>query len=167
MKKTLIAAGCLLMTTAFAQAPPAKPCTSPESSQFDFWLGNWDLTYNDSVHASNTITRELGDCVIQENFKDPVTKLNGKSWSVYNTRLKKWQQTWVDNQGGYIVLTGGMENGNMILSTFPFKTPKGTTVQNRMIYSNIKPDSLDWSWESTNDEGKTWTVNWKIHYKRI
>jgi len=168
MKIKLVLATCLLITTkVFSQVPPAKPCSVPECAQFDFWLGAWDLTYNDSVHATNIVTKELDGCVIQENFKDPNTKLDGKSWSVYSTRLKKWQQTWVDNQGGYIVLTGGMEGDSMILHTQPFTSPKGTVVQNKMLYYNITANSFDWSWESSQDAGKTWKVSWKIHYKKI
>jgi len=35
-----------------------------------------------------------------------------------------------------------------------------------MIFSNIQKDSFLWDWESSSDEGKTWTTNWKINYKR-
>jgi hypothetical protein len=35
-----------------------------------------------------------------------------------------------------------------------------------MVFFNIKPDSLDWSWEASTDGGKTWTVQWPIHYAR-
>jgi hypothetical protein len=36
----------------------------------------------------------------------------------------------------------------------------------RMVFTNIKPDSFDWRWEASTDGGKTWQVNWPIHYKR-
>ncbi len=29
-----------------------------------------------------------------------------------------------------------------------------------------KPDSLDWSWERSDDGGKSWKVLWRIHYER-
>jgi hypothetical protein len=35
-----------------------------------------------------------------------------------------------------------------------------------MIFSNIQKDSLEWNWESSLDDGKTWKTNWKIFYKR-
>ena len=169
MKKLLILMAGLFFYFASCNAQttvPAKPCTSPESSQFDFWIGNWKLTYNDTVHASNTVTKNLDGCVTYEHFSDPSTKFNGNSWSVYNVKTKKWQQTWVDNQGGYIVLSGSFENGKMELYTEPF-TLNGTKVQQRMVYYNITSKNFDWNWEQTRDEGKTWKTNWKIHYERI
>ena len=149
-----------------AQSAAPKPCTAAECSQFDFWIGEWDLTYNDTVKATNRITREMGGCVVHEHFNDPSNAFTGESWSVYNPATKKWQQTWVDNQGGYIVLTGAYQDGRMILTTEAVKMPDGTTKQSRMVFDNITPDSLDWDWEATTDEGKNWKNNWRIKYKR-
>jgi hypothetical protein len=44
--------------------------------------------------------------------------------------------------------------------------PKGERLLQRMVFKNITPDELDWSWESSRDSGKTWQVLWPIHYKR-
>src|SRR5581483_10916459 len=106
MRKTFCGISILFLQAivVYSQNVNVKPCSTPEANQFDFWLGNWDLTYNDTMHASNQITKELESCVIHEKFKDPATKYFGESWSVYNPKTKKWQQTWVDSQGGYIVL---------------------------------------------------------------
>jgi hypothetical protein len=30
----------------------------------------------------------------------------------------------------------------------------------------VTANELDWSWESSRDGGKTWHVDWPIHYKR-
>ncbi|MES1219699.1 MAG: hypothetical protein ABUT20_29635, partial [Bacteroidota bacterium] len=90
----------------------------------------------------------------------------GMSWSMYNPKTAEWQQTWVDNKGGYIVLTGKFINGEMTLSTQPMVTPKGNKIVSRMVFYHIKPDSFDWNWENTSDEGKTWKLNWQIHYQR-
>ena len=42
----------------------------------------------------------------------------------------------------------------------------GTKLLQRMVWKNITPNAFDWSWESSRDGGKTWQVNWPIHYKR-
>lgn len=151
--------------TVLAQAATHKPCSAAECSQFDFWLGDWELTYNDTVHATNRITKEMDGCLIHEHFRDPTNKYTGESWSVYNPKIRKWCQTWVDNQGGYIVLTGVFSNGRMVLFTEPL-TLNGTTTQNRMVFYNITPYSFDWDWDATTDEGKTWVNKWRIHYHR-
>jgi hypothetical protein len=144
----------------------ANSCSSPEASQFDFWLGNWDLTWNDTSKGTNHVEKILGSCVVQENFIDPVGNLFGKSWSMYNPAKKLWQQTWVDNQGGYIVLTGKYDGKKMTLSTMPVKAPDGKVDISRMIFYNITKNSFDWNWEKSTNGGKTWTLVWKINYKR-
>jgi hypothetical protein len=167
MKKNIfICALILVASVVFSQTAKQKPCSSPEASQFDFWLGNWDLTYSDTMHAFNNITRELESCVIHEHFKDPRAKYFGESWSVYNPQAKKWQQTWVDSQGGYIVLTGKFENNTMTLFTETTTDASGKKTQYRMLYQNITPEKFDWKWDLTNDDGKTWKSNWEIHYNK-
>jgi hypothetical protein len=151
-------------------APPA-PCTAPELHQFDFWVGEWDLTWpaqgqTPAGTGTNRIEKILGDCVIQENFAAAGPQaLIGQSVSTYSVREKAWRQTWVDNQGEYISLSGGFKDGEMSL-TQRGVGPNGTPRLARMTYLNIKPDSFDWHWESSFDGGKTWKLNWNVHYQR-
>ena len=97
-------------TTALAQsAPPA--CASKAFRQLDFWVGDWDLTYDQGPDkpkgvAHNTITKnEMGTCVITEHFTMPGFK--GTSASTFHKPIGKWRQTWIDDQGGYYDLIGG------------------------------------------------------------
>lgn len=149
-----------------AQSASTQPCSSPECTQFDFWLGDWDLTYNDSIHATNHITKEMGNCVVYEHFNDPSQSFSGASWSVFNSTTNLWQQCWVDNQGGYILLTGKYGNGEMVLFTEERKLSDGSSGKNKMRFYNITSLSFDWNWEVTKDGGKSWTILWKIHYSR-
>jgi hypothetical protein len=149
-----------------SQTTPPPPCSAPEASQFDFWVGEWDLTW-EGGKGTNTITSILGSCVIQEQFDgcDAEGKgLVGLSHSVYNPRLDQWQQTWVDNQGSYLEFTGGMAGDTMVLSREA--TRDGKTFQQRMVFSDIKDNALNWSWERSDDGGKTWTPVWVISYQR-
>lgn len=153
-----------------AQTSNLPPCSSPESSQFDFWIGEWNLAWSDSLHGTNRIEKFFGNCTIHENFSDQRSGYLGQSWSVYNPNYKQWQQTWVDNQGGYIALTGGMVADSMILKTEERTVPVSISatgkIINRMVFYNITPNSFDWSWEASVDGGKSWTPKWQIHYTR-
>jgi hypothetical protein len=153
-----------------AQNNNQSPCSLPEASQFDFWIGDWNITYSDTLHASNHIEKIMGGCTVQENFNDPNGNYIGKSWSVYNKNYKMWQQTWVDNQGGYIALTGGMQGDSMVLITPERTVPTNISATGkiimRMVYHNIKPDSFEWDWEGSTDGGKTWKSNWHLNYQR-
>ena len=154
----------------FSQNNNTKPCSAPEASQFDFWVGEWTATWADTLHGTNRIEKIFGNCTIHENFPDPNTKFLGQSWSVYNANYKMWQQTWVDSNGGYIALTGGMVGDSMILTTaertVPIQVSPTGKIKSRMVYYNIKRNSFDWSWEASNDGGGTWKQNWLIHYTR-
>src|SRR5207253_2826782 len=113
---------CLLLTVfisllSHSQNTGQKPCSAPEASQFDFWVGDWIATWGDTLHGTNHIEKIFGNCTVHENFSDPNSNFLGQSWSVYNANYKQWQQTWVDNQGGYITLTGGMKGDSLILTT--------------------------------------------------
>lgn len=153
-----------------AQTGNQLPCSSPEAHQFDFWIGDWNITYSDTIHATNHVEKIMSDCTVQENFNDPHNNYLGKSWSVYSANYKQWQQTWIDNQGGYIALTGGMQGDSMVLTTaeriVPVKISPSGKMISRMVYHNITKDAFDWDWEASTDGGKTWKNNWHLHYDR-
>jgi hypothetical protein len=86
------------------------------------------------------------------------------SVSSWNPQLGRWQQTWVDNQGGYLDFVGGFEDGKMILSRETER--EGKTILQRMVFENITENSLDWNWERSEDGGTTWTLLWHLLYTR-
>lgn len=153
-----------VLAFAVAKGEPAVD----QSKGLDFWVGSWKC--EGEMHgadgkltrttATNLITKEMKGQVIHEHFK--MNGLNGESFSVYNPQKKAWQQTWVDDSGGYIALTGSAENGKMTLATAP--GPKGGV--SRMVFTNISSKSFDWNWEKSQDGGKTWTLQWHLHYVR-
>ena len=136
--------------------------------QFDFWLGDWNLTWGENGRGRNVISKILDGKVIQEQFTslpdDDSTPLIGLSLSVFNGQTDQWQQTWVDNQGSYLDFKGGMVGDKMILSRMT--VIEGKPVQQRMVWDNIQTDVLDWSWERSDDGGQTWNVQWAIQYRR-
>jgi len=136
-----------------------------ELRQFDFWLGEWDLTWGEDGRGTNVITAVLDQRVIQEQFDGrPATPLQGLSVSTYNMQLGKWQQTWVDNSGSYLDFVGEFAAGKMILSREA--TLAGQPILQRMVWYNIAEQSLDWNWERSTDDGETWQIMWHIHYQR-
>jgi Protein of unknown function (DUF1579) len=177
MRQTLrrtvtILIGLTWTVPALAQSPPPAPCTGPEHHQLDFWVGEWDLTWpgqgnNPAGTATNRIEKILDGCAVQENFTGTSgpRPLLGRSLSTYSAREKVWKQTWVDSQGAYLDFTGEFKDGEMRLSRHA-TGPAGKPRLARMVFTNIKPDSFDWRWEFSADDGKTWSVAWPIHYQR-
>lgn len=154
-----------------SQAAQANPCNAAEQKQLDFWVGEWELTWPGATageidHGTNNIKRILDGCVVQENFSgQDAMHLRGTSLSIFDTSTGRWKQTWVDNEGGYLDFVGEFKDGQMILRREAVR-PDGTKIIQRMVWKNITANELDWSWEASRDGGKTWQVNWPIHYKR-
>ena len=166
----------LLLAPCFGQSATTAgvkvaPCSEPQQRQFDFWIGEWDLTWpaqnaGEIGRGTNRIKRVLDGCIVEENFDGGTSMhLRGMSVSTFETRSGKWKQTWVDNEGGYLDFVGEFKDGQMILQREAMN-PDGTKVFQRMVYKNITPAEFDWSWERSQDGGKTWQVLWPIHYRR-
>lgn len=146
---------------------------SDPASQFDFWVGEWECSGRSrnapgkdewtETKAENSIKKILAGKVVEESFSMP--GFDGKSVTVYDARNQQWRQTWVDSAGGYLVFTGGWKDGKMTLvQVMAPNAPAGLGM--RMVFSDITKDAFLWQWERTNDDGKTWELQWKLDYKR-
>lgn len=164
-----------MVTVALVAGPPIPaqdetdtaqpPCASPRMNEFDFWVGDWSLTWGDSGQGSNSITRDYDGCVIIERFNgSPSIALRGMSVSTVSPETGNWHQTWVDNSGAYLDFVGGLRGERMVLQRDGSRQGKG--VKHRMVWYNISDDSLDWNWEQSTDDGQTWNVLWHIYYER-
>ncbi|MBC7864230.1 MAG: hypothetical protein IAF38_14730 [Bacteroidia bacterium] len=142
----------------------AKSQTTTKNSM-DFWVGTWDAYWSDSLKGTNTITKILKSNVVEENFVFNDKSFIGRSWSVYDSSSKTWNQTWVDDAGAYLLFAGGAEGDKVILNQTNEKINRGKATSMRMVFYNIAKDSFDWDWQSSKDE-INWKSEWLIHYKR-
>ena len=155
---------------AIEAPPPSTSCRSAEYRQMDFWLGEWDLKWQapdgTSRSGQNIITRSpFGDCVITENFDGaPGNNLKGMSVSTYSKPHGAWRQTWVDNQGGYFSLHGGLQEDGRFILEMDRLNNKGP--YSRMVFENIKADSLTWRWQGKSEHDGDWADRWVIDYRR-
>src|SRR6185295_10450119 len=93
-----------------APAPAASPCTSAESTQFDFWVGEWDVRdASGRIAGHSRVSKILGGCVIYEEWTGlgDGKGFDGESFSSYRPSEAGWRQTWVDNAGKHVDLRGG------------------------------------------------------------
>jgi hypothetical protein len=146
-------------------APPPRGCTAPEHRQFDFWIGEWDVTNPAGKPAGhNRIERILGGCALRETWSGAGGS-HGTSYSAWDHQRRRWHQTWVDDDGLVLRLEGGFADGKMVLSGETLDSA-GATVRNRITWQETGPGMVRQLWEVSSDGGKTWRVVFDGRYRK-
>ncbi len=155
--------------TTFSQK---NPCSQKEFRQFDFWVGEWNVYgKNKSLAGNSKISHILDSCVILEEWvgATPQNSLiyKGKSFNSYNSASKQWQQTWVDNTGNTTEFLRGEATNNSIIY-FADKVANGAnkSFMRKLTFTKLEEDKVRQLGERSDDEGKTWTVEYDLEYRR-
>lgn len=154
-----------------AQTPTAKlpppPALPPESAQFDFWIGEWEVTAkNGKVVGHSRIEKIANGWGLLENWESPGSP--GKSINAWNPAKKCWQQFWVGSGGSVLELTGGLAaDGSMVISG-PSPGPAGRTTLNRITYTPNSDGTVRQHWEISTDDGASWNTAFDglYHHRR-
>jgi hypothetical protein len=171
----------LMTTTANAQDPtpaPAPPAasapvscsSSAERRQNDIWIGTWEVTGpKGNVVGHSRIESILGGCAIAEHWSSATGNgaNDGKSYNIYNADLKRWEQFWVDASGSRLMLGGGLVGDSMVLEgRQDLPAADGVHQRERITWTPNADGSVRQLWQSSKDEGKTWTVAFDGRYRR-
>ncbi len=164
-----VPAALLLLLTAAgaarAQTPAAPPCSAPEHRQFDFWIGDWEVhTPNGALAGTNRIEAILGGCVLQESWSG-TRGMRGMSFNLYSAADRRWHQTWVDSNGLLLAMSGGLEDGRMVLAG-DTRQPDGRVVRNRITWRALEDGRVRQHWETSADSGRTWQDAFVGLYRR-
>ncbi|HVG04108.1 MAG TPA: hypothetical protein VM937_04120, partial [Burkholderiaceae bacterium] len=65
----------------------AKPCALPQHRQFDFWVGEWDVTQNGKIAGRNSIRSILNGCALREDWSG-TGGFTGSSLNFYDEETK-------------------------------------------------------------------------------
>jgi len=141
-------------------------CDSPEHRQFDFWIGEWEVTIpgTDYVVGTNRIESILGGCALQESWlaRDGAA---GNSYNAYDAQAGTWIQTWVDNGGFVLRIDGSLVGEKMVLSG-PGKDSEGNEIINRVTWTPHPDDTVEQTWEASADGGQTWSETFAGLYRK-
>jgi hypothetical protein len=142
-----------------AMTPEPPPCTAAPYRQFDFWLGEWEVSDTAGKPAGhNRVVSIFNGCGLQENWESAQGG-KGTSLNVYDAVTGHWHQTWVDDHGGLLELDGGIDGGKMVLiGARPSVKEKGTRVVHRIVWTPVSPGRVQQHWEFSKNEGRTWTT---------
>lgn len=165
-----LAAGAVpspVSSQAPAGASRAAACSRPEHRQFDFWIGEWDVTLPDGRPAgTNRIGAIHGGCALREEWSG-ASGSSGTSLNAYDPVGGRWHQTWVDNGGLLLRLEGGMKGEAMELEGATVGADGIRTLQ-RIRWTPLggTPARVRQLWEASTDGGRTWTVVFDGMYRR-
>jgi hypothetical protein len=149
-----------------ASARPT-PCSRPEHRQFDFWVGEWDVTTpNGRKAGTNRIWPIDGGCALREEWQG-TSGSTGTSLNIFDAAAGRWHQTWVGNDGLLLQLNGGMKDGSMEL-TGSTAGASGARTLHRIRWTPLggQPARVRQLWESSTDGGRTWSVAFDGTYTR-
>lgn len=129
-------------------------CSATEHRQFDFWLGEWEVFSNGQYVGVNTIELAQDSCVLVENWVGNGSQITGTSYNYYDAADSTWNQTWVDNQGGNLVLKGKWNGEAMVMKSMG--DPTGNVHQ--MSWTPNSDGTVQQVWTVTPTEGDTITI---------
>jgi hypothetical protein len=138
----------------------AYPCEhQPGFSDFDFWLGSWDVHLaNGTPAGTNTITREERGCVLVERWHS-ANGGTGMSVNYLDLSANEWVQVWNAAGGTQINIRGGLTDEGMAMSGTIHYVANGTTAPFRALWTPLEDGRVRQYFEQSNDGGETW-VPW-------
>lgn len=146
-----------------AQNAPKFGCTEAVHRQFDFWIGEWDVTVQEKPAGRSSITLEEQGCVIHEHWTGSRGG-TGQSFNFYDPVTKDWHQVWVDNSASWLHLTGHFADDKMMLTGVAPGQDNAPTQQRLTFFKNAD-GTVRQLWETSTD-GKTWSTAFDGLYRK-
>jgi tetratricopeptide (TPR) repeat protein len=142
----------------------AMPCLAlPEYRQFDFWIGEWKVvdTKTGSLAGMSSVNLILDNCVVFENWQ-PTSGFAAKSFNIFDSKDKKWKQTYVTADGQLLEFTDGEYKDH----SMQFTLSSSTNELKKMTFIKEGEDRVRQIGELSTD-GKTWMTEYDLTYLKI
>ena len=135
------------------------------------WVAQTAFATNGKKAGDSKISIMLDSCVVLEEWTSASPQqgltYSGKSFNMYNAATKQWQQTWVDNTGNTTeFLRGTGSDGKIVYYADKVMDPKGKNFMRRLTFTKLSNDKVRQLGERSDDDGKTWTVEYDLEYRR-
>jgi hypothetical protein len=166
---------CVLAPAATAQGA----CDGEHYREFDFWIGEWDLTnlrlqedgsWTDAGNATNRVFPVAGGCGIVELWDGYLgdNHIRGFSVRTYNSETEKWHLllNWPQkNAAGFGTLEGVFQHGRGDFYT-SFTSQDGQAGLTRYSFADISHNTFRWNDGTSLDGGQTWRTAWIMEFRR-
>jgi hypothetical protein len=158
-------------------AATVHPDAPPETSQFSFLIGRWDVevTKPDETGSWGGEPRRaywegryiLDGFAIADFWYDHPPDAEPDSHRGVNVRMFNratgiWDITWQHTEDPLLVLTGEAKGDTMVVSG---ESPDGSLI--RIVFSNIRFQSWDWQMDQSTDQGASWAPTMRIRVERM
>ena len=144
----------------------AYPCLSAKNYRhFDFWLGEWEVFVNGNKTGENSITMATGGCAVHESYTT-AGNYAGQSINYYDPIGKKWHQHWVGSGGDTYNYLEVDKGEGMLQFESKFMTAAGNITLSRLTFTLQDDGSVRQLFESSSDEGTTWSSAFDGIYKK-
>ena len=149
-----------------AQQPARASCASADHHQFDFWIGDWEVTDSAgaTVYGTNRVASEEGGCLVHENWAGSRGG-TGQSLNFYDPLKHQWEQVWVGSDGLVLQITGHLDGNSMVLEGQGMG-PGGKPLAQRASWTPQPDGRVRQYWQQSADGGTTWTVAFDGWYRR-
>ena len=142
--------------------PGTGSCAGPAYHSADFLVGTWRVQAPNGLQlGQSTITSELSNCLLLEQFSTP-KGYRAKAFLSWGRAAAKWNRTYLDTEANRIFTTGTVVNGALV-STGTTALENGQRVMVRVTWSAVG-GNLEQVWETSRDEGSTWAPDQKLIY---
>jgi hypothetical protein len=100
-------------------------------------------------------------CVLREDYQDTGGQ-HGQSFGIYDASRKVWHQTWVTNRGRLLVIEGGFEDREMILSgADPASSPPSIVGGVwKAVDGGVRQIGV-----TSTDDGETWKLWFELAFR--
>lgn len=184
MKIFLLVIICfVLCVNSFAQTP--NPYEMNDAKAFDFWLGSWNIKQKIlkddgswfESKATTKVSQILNGGAIQENWEGEVQffwegmtkpeRIEALSVRSFDAKTKKWTINWMDTRSPqFSVFEGNFANGKgEFFRKVASENGKQTII--RIIFSDIKTNSVRWDLAVSSDNGRTFSTLWVMEMRKI
>jgi hypothetical protein len=129
-------------------------------------LGTWMVHEGkgEGDQGTATFAADQQQCLLEERFTGP-GGYEGISFNTFDVYTQAWVRTYVDNDGQRIFMTGGLQDGAMVLTG----TKRGSadpSIEVKITWAPVAEDRVVQRWEYSRDGGVSWQAGKEIVYTR-
>jgi hypothetical protein len=172
---------CLSVTSCAHQGKdmntPLSSSTFDQSKAFDFLEGEWRIQNErlkdgtkdewETFEGQATVWRAWSGLASIEWLRIPARRFEGMGVRLFRSETGQWADHWVNAKNGVLgePLLGQFKRG---VGEFVSDETVGVKrLMAKSVWDEITPTTCRWYQATSEDDGKTWSKTWVMHWHRV